>query len=121
MRKVTMRFASAAAVSCVLAIGAGLTSDGVAAAPANAPQALAEAGFMAMGLSDVKLAPTIINLVVKGSMQAWDPGESESVSDLAKPDWGTSTFTQTWDRARDLNRIEWVRPRAAVGMGRRYE
>jgi len=116
MRKVTMRFASAAAVSCVLALGAGLSSDGVAAAPANSPQALADAGFMAMGLSDVKLAPTILNLRVAGSMQAWDPGESESVSDPLKPDWGTSTFTQTWDRSRDLYRVEWVRPRAGNGM-----
>jgi hypothetical protein len=45
MRKVTMRFAGAAAVSCFLALGAGLTSDGVAAAPANPAQALADAGF----------------------------------------------------------------------------
>ncbi len=115
MRVGKLRMNAVAALSCVLGAGIALGFSGVLAAPANTPQARADAAFKAAGLSDVKLAPAIINLVVKGSMQQWDPGESESVSDPAKPDWGTSTFTKTWDRARDLYRFDWVRPRAAGG------
>ena len=59
------------------------------------------------------------DLIVRGSTQAWDPGESESVADPAKPDWGTSTFVQNWDRSRGLTRTDWVRPRAG-GPGLRY-
>ena len=58
-------------------------------------------------------------LIVKGRMQAWDPGEAESVRDPYKPDWGVSTFTESWDRARGLYRIDWVRPRVTGGM-RKY-
>ena len=68
-------------------------------------------------MTDVKLAPAeIVTLIVRGSTQAWDPGESESVADPAKPDWGTSTFVQNWDRSRGLTRTDWVRPRAGGGM-----
>ena len=116
------RISGAVAVTCVLALGAGVAFNAVQAAPAaNSPQGLNDAAFMAMGLSDVKLAPTILNLRVAGSMQAWDPGESDSVADPMKPDWGVSTFTQTWDRSRDLYRTEWVRPRAGNGMRNYFE
>ena len=85
MRVGKLRMNAVAALSCVLGAGIALGFSGVLAAPANTPQARADAAFKAAGLSDVKLAPAIINLVVKGSMQQWDPGESESVSDPAKP------------------------------------
>ena len=48
-------------------------------------------------------------------MQQWDPGQSQSVSNLMVPDWGTSTFVQRWDRSRAAVRTEWVRPRAGGG------
>ena len=91
-------------------VGAGVISTG------TGPHALADAAYKAMGLTDEKLAPAVVTLNIKGTVQAWDPGESESVNDPYKPDWGTSTFTESYDRARGLYRIEWVRPRAGGGM-----
>ena len=92
------------------AIAAGLGSLGWAQT-ATGPQALAEAAYNAMG------APAnVMSLAITGSLQAWDPGESESVADPYKPDWGTSTFNETFDAARGRYRIEWVRPRAGNGM-----
>jgi glyoxylase-like metal-dependent hydrolase (beta-lactamase superfamily II) len=93
--------------------GTGVVSTG------TGPHALADAAYRAMGLKDEKLAPAVVTLIVKGTVQAWDPGESESVNDPYKPDWGTSTFTESYDRARGLYRIEWDRPRAN-GMRRTY-
>ncbi|HEX3483709.1 MAG TPA: MBL fold metallo-hydrolase [Micropepsaceae bacterium] len=90
--------------------GVGVLSTG------TGPHALADAAYKAMGLTDEKLAPAVVTLMVKGSVQAWDPGESESVNDPYKPDWGTSTYTESYDRARGLYRIEWMRPRAGGGM-----
>src|SRR5262245_5613660 len=94
-------------------IGAGVVSTGTGA------HKRAYDAYRAMGLKDEKLAPAIVALVVRGNLQAWDPGESDSVGDPFKPDWGTSTFTQTYDRSRGLWRIEWDRPRAN-GERRKY-
>jgi hypothetical protein len=94
-------------------IGAGVVSTGTGA------HKLADDAYRAMGLKDEKLAPAIVGLVIRGTLQAWDPGESESVSDPFKPDWGTSNFTETYDRSRALYRIEWDRPRAN-GERRKY-
>src|SRR4051812_49103717 len=68
-------------------VGAGVVSTG------TGPHRLADDAYKAMGLTDEKLAPAIVTLIVRGSLQAWDPGESTSVNDGSKPDWGTSTFT----------------------------
>lgn len=95
-----------------MSVAFGLGGSALAAA-ANTPQALVDAAYKAAGMTDVKLAPAeIVTLVTRGTSQAFDPGESESVADPLKPDWGTSTFTETWDRSRELHRIEWSRPRA---------
>jgi glyoxylase-like metal-dependent hydrolase (beta-lactamase superfamily II) len=105
--------------ACIAAIGFGAVAW---AAPANTPQARVEASFNAMGMSSQYLGEgfqtrdMLVTLVTRGTMQQWDPGESESVSDLTKPDVGTSTFVQTWDHGRGLMRTEWVRPRPAGGM-----
>ena len=104
-------------ILAALAGGASLSLligvSAVAAPAANTPKTLAEAAYKAMGMTDVKLAPAeIVTLVTRGTMQAFDPGESTSVSDPYKPDWGTSTFTESWDRSRELYRVEWSRPRA---------
>jgi glyoxylase-like metal-dependent hydrolase (beta-lactamase superfamily II) len=105
IRTITVALLSTAAIG--IAIGA------VSAAPAASPQDRVNAAYAAMGMTDVKLAPAeIVALVIKGSMQAWDPGESESVNDPYKPDWGISTFTESWDGSRGLYRIDWDRPRA---------
>lgn len=58
-----------------------------------------DAAYKTTGMTDA-----ITTLALKGSMQAWDPGESESISDPYKPDWGVSTFTESWDRTRGLYR-----------------
>jgi glyoxylase-like metal-dependent hydrolase (beta-lactamase superfamily II) len=103
------------------AIGIG-TAANTAWAAQGSPQDKVNAAYKAMGMSDVKLAAQeIVDLVIKGSTQAWDPGESTSVSDPYTPDWGTSTFTETWDRSRGLYRIDWQRPRAGGGMRNYYE
>jgi len=91
-------------------VGAGVLSTG------TGPHKLADDKYRAVGLKDEKLAPAIVTLIVKVSLQAWDPGESTSVDDGSKPDWGTSTFTQNWDRSRGLYRMDWQRPRAGGGM-----
>src|SRR5262249_55979627 len=89
-------------------------------APAGSPQALVDAAYAAMGMNDRYAGegtpPDQITIVVaKGSMKQWDPGESTSVANLLDPDWGTATFTKTWDHTRDSWRTEWVRPKAGGG------
>ena len=91
-------------------VGAGVVSTG------TGPHRLADDAYKAMGLTDEKLAPAIVTLIVQGNLQAWDPGESTSVTDGSKPDWGTSTFTLNYDRSRGLYREQWQRPRAGGGM-----
>jgi hypothetical protein len=56
-------------------IGLGIGVGTVWAAPAS-PQERVDPAYKAMGMTDA-----ITTLVVKGRMQAWDPGESQSVSD----------------------------------------
>jgi glyoxylase-like metal-dependent hydrolase (beta-lactamase superfamily II) len=99
----------AAAMLSAAMIGCGF---GLSTAFAASPQELVDAAYKAMGTPDAK----INTLVTKGSMHAWDPGESQSVTDPYKPDWGVSTFTESRDRARGLYRIDWMRPRANGGM-----
>lgn len=90
------------------------------AAEDAAAKALVDAAYAAMGQVDRYAGegspPDQITIVVqKGTMKQWDPGESESVADLLKPDWGTASFTHVWDHTRDAWRSEWVRPRAGGG------
>src|SRR5215469_17103566 len=99
----------AAAMLSAAMIGCGF---GPSTALAASPQELVDSAYKAMGTPDAK----INTLVTKGSMHAWDPGESRSVSDPYTPDWGVSTFTESRDRARGLYRIDWMRPRANGGM-----
>ena len=56
-----------------------------------------DAAYKAMGTPDAATT-----LIVKGRMQAWDPGEAESVRDPYKPDWGVSTFTESWTVRADF-------------------
>ena len=111
----------AALMGCaaLAAIGSGMAAP----APANSPQGRVEAAYVAMGLGGeyrldggAQARDTMVTLTTRGSVQAWDPGESESVGDLMKPDWGTSTFVTNWDRSKEMTRIEWQRPRAGGGM-----
>ena len=95
--------------TAMVCLGTGVVGT-VWAAPAS-PQERVDAAYKAMGLTDA-----ITALVIKGNMHAWDPGESQSVSDPYKPDWGVSTFTESWDRADGRYRFDWMRPRANGGM-----
>ena len=104
----------------------GIAGMSLALANANAsgrdtPQALAEAAYIAMGLGthSSKETDQLRTLIIKGSMKQWDPGGSESVADLLKPDLGTAAFINTWDRTRDSWRTEWVRP-GFLGGTRNY-
>jgi len=104
-----------------LAIGIGAIAWAAPAAPANPQQALAAAAYTAMGNTDRYAGEgsppdQLVIMTLKGTVQQWEPRESESVADLTKPDGGMSSFTQIWDRTRGYFRTEWVRPRAAGGM-----
>ena len=105
----------------VAAAGLGMALAGSAwAAEDAAAKALADAAYAAMGMNDRYAGEgsppdQLTILVAKGSMKQWDPGESESVADPLTPDWGTATFTNTWDHTRDEWRTEWVRPKAGGG------
>ncbi|HMI97717.1 MAG TPA: hypothetical protein VK479_14480, partial [Micropepsaceae bacterium] len=108
-----------------IALSAFLAFGATGAAPATPPtpsQALVNDAFKAMGMGEQYLGEgfrppdMLVTLTARGSVQSWDPGESESVSDLTKPDVGTSTFVHRWDHARGMFRTEWVRPRAGGGM-----
>jgi glyoxylase-like metal-dependent hydrolase (beta-lactamase superfamily II) len=113
--RVTLAAASVGGMALAAFLGLGLTW--AAPAPATTPQARALAAWAATGMSDKYLgegfrAPDmVVTLTTTGTMQQWDPGESESVSDLSKPDGGTSSFVTRWDRAQGLVRTEWTRPR----------
>ena len=107
------------AISAAALIGAICFSVSAAiAAPALTPaQTRVMDAYAAMGMKDEyfgegsQALETVVTLTTTGTIQQWEPGESESVADLTKPDGGTSTFKQTWDRTRGLFRVEWTRPR----------
>src|SRR5215216_4767522 len=101
---------------------AGIAGMSLALANTNAsgrdtPRALAEGAYIAMGLGTHSSKEThqLRTLIVKGAMKQWDPGGSESVADPLKPDLGTATFIDTWDRTRASWRTQWVRPRFVSG------
>jgi glyoxylase-like metal-dependent hydrolase (beta-lactamase superfamily II) len=119
-----MRVAMALAVSCAIGLGVTLSVGTLSAAPApalGAPQTRVEDAYAAMGWANrgfgdgAQARETLLIMTSKGSMMQWDPGQSQSVSNLMVPDWGKSTFTQVWDRSRAATRTQWVRPRAGGG------
>jgi len=59
-------------------------------------------------------------LTLKARLEQFDPGESYSVSDPAKPDTGVSDLVQSRDLQRGLVRNEWVRPKADDGAKRTF-
>src|SRR6476469_3776276 len=119
MRRASLKLA-AALIGAAAIVAFGWSS--IAAAPAlTAPQLLVDQAFKAMGMGEQYLGEgfrppdMLVTLTARGSVHAWDPGESESVAARTKPDGGTSTFVQRWDHAQGLFRSEWVRPRPAGG------
>ena len=105
MRLVTAAAFGAACVSAASGLAYG--------APANPAQERAEAAYQAMGGDKLE---QLTSIVLKATMQQWDPGESYSVADLTKPDVGSSTYTLTLDNTKGFQRYDWVRPRAGGGM-----
>src|SRR6195256_3494435 len=101
------------AVTSLFAATAATMWGAAWSAPAMTPQALAEAAFQAMG--GEKLAG-LKTLTVDETLQQWDPGESESVNDPLKPDWGKATLRETWGLSRGLVHTEWTRPKASPGL-----
>ena len=110
MRRGNVRISVTAVLSAAMALCIG--QQAARSAPAETPQARAEAAYKAMGGDKLEQVTSIVS---KGTVQAWDPGESYAVADLAVPDGGRSTFVQTWDHTKRYQRIEWVRPRAGGG------
>jgi glyoxylase-like metal-dependent hydrolase (beta-lactamase superfamily II) len=82
--------------------------------PATSPQDRVNAAYAAMGGDKLK------TLTLTASLQQYDPGESYSLSDPAKPGTGVSDLKQSRDFQRGLTRDEWVRPKADDGTKRTY-
>jgi glyoxylase-like metal-dependent hydrolase (beta-lactamase superfamily II) len=82
--------------------------------PATSPQDRVNAAYAAMGGDKLK------TLSLTASLLQYDPGESYSLSDPAKPDTGVSDLKQSRDFQRGLTRDEWVRPKADDGTKRTY-
>lgn len=100
--------AALANVHCALA-STKADADGTARGRAEAAYAAVNA------VRSAGAAEPLTSVVIKGSVKHWDPGGSHSVTDPLEPDLGTSTFIDTWDRARDLWRTDWVRPKFVSG------
>ena len=84
------------------------------ALPATSPQDRVNAAFAAMGGDKLK------TLTLTASLQQYDPGESYSLTDPAKPDTGVSELKQSRDLQRGLTRNEWIRPKADDGGKRTF-
>jgi glyoxylase-like metal-dependent hydrolase (beta-lactamase superfamily II) len=85
-----------------------------AAVPAASPQKQVDAAYAAMGGDNLK------TITLKARLEQFDPGESYSVSDPAKPDTGVSDLVESHDLQRGFVRNEWVRPKADDGTKRTY-
>jgi glyoxylase-like metal-dependent hydrolase (beta-lactamase superfamily II) len=99
---------------CGAAISAFLVRPSVKNAAATSPEKLVDAAFTATGGEKLK------TLSLKGRLEQFDPGESYSVSDPAKPDTGVSDVVQSRDLQRGFARNEWVRPKPDDGSKRTY-
>jgi glyoxylase-like metal-dependent hydrolase (beta-lactamase superfamily II) len=104
-----MLFSFCAAVLCAL-----MARPLARAIPATSAQDRVNAAYAAMGADKLK------TLTLTASLQQFDPGESYSLSDPAKPDTGVSELKQSRDIQRGLTRDEWVRPKADDGTKRTY-
>jgi glyoxylase-like metal-dependent hydrolase (beta-lactamase superfamily II) len=99
---------------CAAGMGALIGGPSARAIPATSPQDRVDAAYTAMGGDKLK------TIGLKASLQQFDPGESYSVSDPAKPDTGVSDLVESRDLQRGLTRNEWVRPKADDGGKRTY-
>jgi glyoxylase-like metal-dependent hydrolase (beta-lactamase superfamily II) len=102
------------ALLCCAVICALMAPSALKTAAATTPQDLVNAAYAAMGGDKLK------TITLRASLQQFDPGESYSVSDPAKPDTGVSELVHSRDFEREFVRNEWVRPKADDGMKRTY-
>ena len=101
-------------LSCAASLSALIVRPLARAVPATSAQDRVNAAYAAMGGDKLK------TLSLTASLQQYDPGESYSLSDPAKPDTGVSDLKQSRDLQRGLTRDEWVRPKADDGTKRTY-
>ena len=98
-----------ASLCCAAGMSAIMIRPFARALPATSPQDRVNAAYAAMSGDKLK------TITLKAQLQQFDPGESYSVSDPAKPDTGVSDLVQSRDLQRGLARNEWVRPKADGG------
>jgi glyoxylase-like metal-dependent hydrolase (beta-lactamase superfamily II) len=103
-----------ASMVCAALFTALIARPSARALPANSPQDRVNAAYAAMGGDKLK------TLTLSASVQQYDPGESYSLSDPAKPDTGVSELRQSRDLQRGLARNEWIRPKADDGGKRTF-
>jgi glyoxylase-like metal-dependent hydrolase (beta-lactamase superfamily II) len=101
-------------LSCAAGLSALTVRPLARPVPATSPQDRVNAAYAAMGGDKLK------TITLTASLQQYDPGESYSLSDPAKPDTGVSDLKQSRDFQRGLTRDEWVRPKADDGTKRTY-
>jgi glyoxylase-like metal-dependent hydrolase (beta-lactamase superfamily II) len=99
---------------CAVGTVALVSRPFAADAPQTSPQKLVDAAYAAMGADKLK------TITFKASLEQFDPGESYSVADPAKPDTGVSELTLSRDFQREFARNQWVRPKADDGTKRTY-
>jgi len=99
---------------CTAGLSALIVRSLARPAPATSPQDRVNAAYAAMGGDKLK------TLTLSASLQQYDPGESYSLSDPAKPDTGVSDLKQSRDFQSGVTRDEWVRPEADDGTKRTY-
>src|SRR5579862_5342916 len=102
------------ALLCCAVICALMAPSALKTAAATSPQDLVNAAYAAMGGDKLK------TITLRATLEQFDPGESYSVSDPAKPDTGVSDLVQNRDLVRGLTRNEWVRPLPGVAAKRTY-
>ena len=102
----------AASLCCALGISAATSLLIAWAVPAAAPQERVNAAYAAMGGDKLK------TISLKASLEQFDPGESYSVTDPAKPETGVSDLVQSRDLVHGFAHNEWDRP-SPEGVARR--
>ena len=99
---------------CAAGMSAMMVRPLARAVPATSPQDSVNATYAALGGDKLK------TISLKARWEQFDPGESYSVSDPAKPDTGVSDLVQSRDLQRGFARNEWIRPKADDGAKRTY-
>jgi glyoxylase-like metal-dependent hydrolase (beta-lactamase superfamily II) len=114
MSKQNVRRYLTAFFCCAVGVIALMGRPFAAAVPATSPQDRVDSAYAAMNGDKLK------TISLRARLEQFDPGESYTVSDPAKPDTGVSDLVQSRDFQRGFARNEWVRPKADDGTKRTY-